>query len=107
MRTNKSGLMTFLVELLLVLPGPSIAAKAPILTFRCVNTASHASWNLKVDTAQRTVDGFSASITSGSITWRDTAHGGSYALDRASGQLIFTNSSSMGGYMLFYRCQLK
>jgi hypothetical protein len=81
------------------------SAQADELTFRCVNTASHATWNLKIDPAKSTADGFPAQINAASVTWRDVTHGGSYELDRASGKLTFSNSSSTGGYMLFHRCQ--
>jgi hypothetical protein len=59
---------------------------------------------LKIDLAKSTADGFPAAITSANITWRDAVHGGNYEFDRATGELTFSNASSMGGYMLFYRC---
>jgi hypothetical protein len=83
----------------------AFSAQADELTFRCVNTASHATWNLKIDLAKSTADGFQAQINAASVTWRDVAHGGSYELDRATGKLTFSNSSSTGGYMLFHHCQ--
>lgn len=82
------------------------SAQAAELTFRCVNSASHATWDLKIDPAKSTADGFPAKINGASIAWRDGTHGGTYELDRSSGELTFSNASSMGGYMLFHRCQL-
>ncbi len=46
-------------------------------TFRCVNAASHATWNLKIDLEKSTADGFPAKINAASVTWRDATHGGS------------------------------
>jgi hypothetical protein len=84
-----------------------LSAQPAVLAFLCVNSASHMTWDLKVDSAHRTADGFPAEISPARIAWRDTTHGGSYELDRASGKLTFINSSSMGGYMLFHYCHLK
>lgn len=89
----------------LLAPAAASAAQPGVLILRCVNTASHVSWELKVDPAHNTADGFPAEISATRITWRDTTHGGSYELDRITGELTYTNSSSMGGYMLFHHCQ--
>jgi hypothetical protein len=89
----------------LLLPAAALSAQPVVLMFRCVNVTSHASWDLKVDTAGHTADGFPAEISPARISWRDGTHGGSYELDRATGELTFSNSSSMGGYMLFHRCR--
>jgi hypothetical protein len=83
----------------------AVSAQADELTFRCVNTASHATWNLKIDPENGIADGFPAKINAANVTWRDVTHGGGYVLDRASGKLTFSNSSSTGGYMLFHHCQ--
>jgi hypothetical protein len=91
---------------LLLAPGVSLSAQAAVLTFQCVNTSSQAKWTIKVDDAQKTADGFPATITATEITWSEPNHGGNYELDRSTGELTFTNSTSMGGYMLFHRCQL-
>ena len=83
------------------------AAQASDLSYQCTNTASGTSWLVKIDDQKRTVDGVPADISAARISWRDAATGGSYDLDRKSGDLTFTNSSSMGGYMLWHRCQQK
>lgn len=97
--------LTMMVAYALLVPGTVLPAQAAELTFHCVNQASHASWMLKVDPAKSTADGFAATISTASIAWRDPVRGGNYLLDRASGALTFSNASSMGGYMLFHRCQ--
>ncbi len=83
------------------------SARAADLSFQCTNTASGASWTVMVDDQKQTVDGSPAQISAARISWRDAATGGSYDLDRKSGDLTFINSSSMGGYMLFHRCKQK
>ena len=85
----------------------STPAQAAGLSYQCTNTASGASWTVMVDDQKRTVDGAPAQISAARISWRDAATGGSYDLDRKSGDLTFTNSSSMGGYILWHRCQQK
>ena len=82
-------------------------AGAAATKFQCQNSTSGASWTVQVDDQKRTVDGTPAEISANHITWRDAATGGSYDLDRKSGDLTFVNASSMGGYMLFHRCQAK
>jgi hypothetical protein len=79
---------------------------AAAVTFKCANTSSGATWEVKVDLDRNTVDSFPALITKSNISWRDTVHGGSYDLDRSSGVLTLVNSSSTGGYMLFHRCNI-
>ena len=97
--------LTAIVACGLLLRTAAFSAHAADLSFRCANSASHATWDLKVDPANGTVDGSPAKFGTASIAWRDTARGGNYALDRSSGELTYTNASSMGGYMLFYHCQ--
>jgi len=80
------------------------AARATQFTIKCVNVASGASWSLKVDDRQQTVDGAPARITGAAIAWRD--NGGFFDLDRSSGILTFTNASSTGGYILRHQCRL-
>jgi hypothetical protein len=91
---------------LLLAPGISLSAQAAVLTYQCVNTASQAKWTVKVDDVKKTADGFPAKITAGEITWSDRTTGGNYDLDRATGQLTYVASTSMGGYLLWHHCQL-
>jgi hypothetical protein len=83
-----------------------MAALATQFTVQCANSASGASWILKVDDQQQTVDGIPARITPSAISWRDAVTGGSFDFDRTSGILTFTNASSTGGYMLRHQCSL-
>jgi hypothetical protein len=88
-----------------ILAGCAPACAANVI-FQCVNSSSGAAWTVTVDEQRHTVDGAPADLGAGRITWHP-AGGGSYDLDRKSGDLTFTNSSSMGGYMLFHHCHLK
>ncbi len=80
-------------------------AQAANLSFQCTNSSSGTTWTVIVDEQRHTADGVPAQISAARISWRDAATGGSYDLDRKSGELTFINSSSMGGYMLFHRCK--
>jgi hypothetical protein len=97
------ALMLSLVVTGLALTGlkPAHAAET---TLRCLNLASGAAWNLKIDDERQTADLLPAEITSTRVRWHDIRHGGSYELDRTSGLLTFRNASSTGGYILYYRC---
>ncbi len=83
--------------------GPS--AQAAALNFQCTNSVSGATWTVNVDDQKRTVDGGPADISAARISWRDPETGGTYDLNRKSGDLTYVNSSSTGGYMLFHRCK--
>jgi hypothetical protein len=72
--------------------------------FQCTNPKSGATWGVKVDYGQSTVDSFPAKITESQIAWHDTLHGGYYYLDRASGALTFKNATTTGGYSLHDTC---
>jgi hypothetical protein len=98
------GPMTIITAAILAL-AHAVWAQAAELTFRCSNSASHATWDVKIDPAKNIADGFPATINDDSIAWRDTIHGGNYELDRATDKLTFTNASSTGGYIMLYPCQ--
>jgi hypothetical protein len=78
---------------------------AATATFRCMNTASGTTWDVKVDYDHATADSYPAKITANEIFWKDTKEGGTYSLDRNTFALTFVNSSSMGGYLLFHTCR--
>ena len=78
---------------------------AATATFRCMNTASGTTWDVKVDYDRATADSYPAKITANEIFWKDTKEGGTYSLDRGTGALTYVNSSSMGGYLLFHTCR--
>ena len=82
------------------------SSQAAVLTFRCANTSSGTTWDVKVDLERNMVDSFPARITTSNISWRDTLHGGSYDLDRSSGVLTLVNASSTGGYIMVHRCNI-
>lgn len=73
--------------------------------FSCTNPASGATWEIKVDYARNLVDAFSADISDRWISWRDTAKGGIYDLDRSNGELTVRFASSTGGYFLYDKCR--
>lgn len=72
----------------------------------CTNPASGTTWQIKVDYAHNTVDANAANISDSKISWHDAKDGGSYTLDRKSGNLTFVAPSSTGGYFIFDRCSL-
>ncbi|MGH7046472.1 MAG: hypothetical protein ACREE2_08795 [Stellaceae bacterium] len=84
---------------------PAVAAEA--LVYRCTNPASGVSWEIRVDLAHNRVDAFPAEIDAHSIRWHDTAAGGFYDLDRATGELTMRNASSTGGYFLHDQCRAR
>ena len=73
----------------------------------CVNPASGASWRVKIDYERSTADSYPARISERQVSWRDTADGGNYTLDRKSGELTVIVASSTGGYFLHHRCKLQ
>ena len=90
----------FLLLVVALLPA---AARADAV-FRCVNPASGAAWELRVDVGRATVNGSPASIGPARIVWRDAADGAHDTLDRRSGTLVVVRGSSTGGWMQRARC---
>jgi hypothetical protein len=82
---------------------PAVAADGT--AFVCTNPASGASWRITVDFARNRVDSYPAQIDRRWISWHDTADGGFYDLDRATGALTMRNASSTGGYFLHDTCR--
>jgi hypothetical protein len=86
----------------------TIAAKAAdaatIVT--CTNPYSGATWQIRIDYRQNTVDSNPAVIDDASIAWQDGRTGRKYLLDRKSGALRVTLASSTGGNFLYDRCKL-
>lgn len=82
-----------------------LAAAQPAATeMRCTNPASGATWQIRVDFAQRTVNANAARISDDTIAWRDAKDGANYTLDRKTGKLTVIVASSTGGYFLYDRC---
>jgi hypothetical protein len=73
----------------------------------CTNTTSGATWQIKVDYDQRTVDSNPAEISDAEISWHDRTDGGNYTLDRKSGKLTVIIASSTAGHFLYDRCRLE
>jgi hypothetical protein len=82
---------------------PAVAADGT--GFVCTNPASGTTWRITVDFARHRVDGYLATIDRHRISWHDTADGGFYDLDRATGALTMRNASSTGGYFLHDTCR--
>jgi hypothetical protein len=72
----------------------------------CTNPANGASWQVKIDYRNATVDANPAAITDAGISWFDPKDGGNYTLDRQSGQLTAAVASSTGGYFRYAQCNL-
>jgi hypothetical protein len=72
----------------------------------CTNPYSGASWQIKINYDQRTVDANPAEIDEATISWRDSANGWRYVLDRKSGKLTVTVASATGGNFLYDSCKL-
>ena len=81
-------------------------AQASATVLACTNTASGATWQISIDYARGTVDGNPAQLSAGEIRWHDAKDGGSYTLDRQSGNLTVVMASSTGGYFLHHHCRL-
>jgi hypothetical protein len=85
---------------------PVMAHAAPhaAVTLVCTNPAGHVSWQVHVDFRTGTVDSNPARIGPAKISWRDRTDGGTYTLDRKSGDLTVVLASSTGGYFIHDLC---
>ena len=91
--------------LALVIAVPAISsAERGETAMTCTNPASGATWKIRVDYDQKTVDSNAARISDTEISWHDVNDGGNYTLDRKSGKLTVVVASSTGGYFLWDRC---
>jgi hypothetical protein len=73
----------------------------------CSNTASGASWQIRIDYDKRTVDANPARFSDTQISWHDAKDGGNYWLDRKSGELTVVFASSTAGHFLYDLCALR
>jgi hypothetical protein len=102
-----AGGMAWLGLGLLVILGASGAAAPPsVAATTCTNPASGATWQIVIDYAKATVDSNPAAISRAEISWFDPTDGGTYTLDRESGDLTVSIASSTGGYFRHGRCSL-
>jgi hypothetical protein len=87
---------------------PALAAEAQHgeAAITCMNVASGATWQIKVDYDHSTVDSNPARISEAEIAWRDRTDGWNYSLDLRSGKLTVILASSTGGNALLDRCKL-
>ncbi len=76
------------------------------LAIDCTNPVSGARWQISIDHDHATVDSNPAKVRDAAITWHDAKDGGSYTLDRDSGELTVVVASGTGGYFLHHRCHL-
>jgi hypothetical protein len=72
----------------------------------CTNPYSGVSWQIKINYDRHTVDANPADIDETTISWRDSANGWHYVLDRKSGKLTVTVASATGGNFLYDSCKL-
>ena len=91
----------------LVFLAASAGAGSHRTTMVCVNPASGATFEVRIDFDHDTVDANPAQVTDASISWRDGKDGGNYTLDRSTGALSAVFASSTGGYFLHDRCAPK
>jgi hypothetical protein len=82
-----------------------VSAEARETPVTCVNPASGATWQIRIDYDRHTVDAFEARISATEILWKDSG-GDNYTLNRKSGELTQITPSSTGGYFLHDRCKL-
>jgi hypothetical protein len=73
----------------------------------CTNPYSGATWQIRIDYDQSTVDSNPARINDATISWRDAKDGRNYTLDRKSGKLTIILASSTGGSFLYDKCKLQ
>jgi hypothetical protein len=104
---HRSGMTTTIfISVAALIAGAGTSAAAGETRVTCVNPASGAHWQIRIDYDRRTVNSNSASISGSEISWRDASDGGNYTLDRKSGDLTMVAASSTGGYFLHHHCEL-
>jgi hypothetical protein len=88
-------------------PAFSEEARPDAVAITCVNPASGANWQIRIDYGRATVDSNPARIDDATISWHDATDGDNYTLDRKSGDLTVIAASSTGGYFIHDRCKLE
>jgi hypothetical protein len=73
----------------------------------CTNPVSGATWQIKIDYDQHTVDSNPAHFSETEIAWRGEKDRWNYKLDRKSGNLTIVLASSTGGNFLYDHCKLE
>jgi hypothetical protein len=90
----------------IAVPLATAQAQRGEIAMTCINPYSGASWQIKIDYDRHTVDSNPAQIDDATITWRGSANGWYYALDRKSGKLTIALASATGGNFLYDQCKL-
>jgi hypothetical protein len=87
---------------------PALGADGPrgAADVTCTNPISGATFQIKIDYDQGTVDANPARFSDSQIAWKASADGGNYKLDRKTGNLTVVMASSTGGSFLYDRCKL-
>jgi hypothetical protein len=104
--SHRSAIGITVINLVAWIAVPATPSAAGETKVTCVNPASGARWQIRIDYDRHTVDSNSASISAGEISWRDASDGDNYTLDRKSGELTMVAASSTGGYFLHHHCAL-
>lgn len=89
----------------IVISGTALAEQGE-RALTCINPASGATWQIRIDYDRNTVDSNRASIGAGEISWHDANDNGNYTLDRKTGNLTSIVASSTGGAFFYARCNL-
>lgn len=105
-RPSRHVLLLAIWAAALVTPAVSEPAERGAQPITCTNPFSGVSWQIKIDYGRRMVDSNPARIDETSISWRDSADGRNYSLDRKSGKLTVVVASATGGNFLYDRCDL-
>lgn len=85
-------------------PAPTNGAIRSKSVLTCTNVVSGATWQIRINYVEKTVDSNPAQISGTQISWHDRADNGGYTLDRKSGALTEIFASSTGGYFIHARC---
>ena len=102
---RRRAAVLFALTAFMTAPHASFGDQHDGIIMTCTNSASGASWQIRIDYGTGTVDSNPARISAGKIAWHDATDGGNYTLDRASGKLTVIVASSTGGYFLYHYCR--
>jgi hypothetical protein len=104
-RLRGEAMYAFALSIALASVAHAQSPRSPI-SVECTNPYSGVHWTIKIDYDQHTVDSNPARIDDSTISWRDSANGWYYELDRKTGNLTVTVASATGGNFLHDQCTL-